>query len=683
MAEEKVEIVLDGKDAGIVRAWMATRASIEATEAALGKLDPAQKKNAESARQFQRDVKAALDSTRSPLEQYEAKLQRLNELYTAQGGISSEVYNRRKAQLQAELAQADGSAAAKANAERQLAESLNRQEKLEQQHAARSLAAQKRVFQEGQQLTEQTATAQERHNAKLAHYRQLLDQSAISKQTFNRLEKQSVQDLNASGTALGGIGGKLTALIGGYASLTAGVNFFRQANEEAMRVAAEAATKQDDVVRRFRAQAGLTELEGDAAKGDIYAAGEAAAMTPDQAFGAATSLVSTGFEAKEAQGAALTPFLKLIAAQALDPKKATGTADMAENFSQFLSATGQDKTGANVEKLAVAIQSVKATPLKVTDLAQLSKQGAGLKEMGRLSPEDMLANFANLRNVLSAEDAGTGMREVVKNLAIAGSRKDRVKELKKMGLKAEDVDFVGEDLQTVLQRVQKGLQKLPEKDRAGALDKLVEGANIATFNLMAKGQADVEKLRSGMDDKAGFEADVEVGTSGRNAAARRQASRQQRKKAEKNNNRDLYGAALEEFEQDRGTSDVQTAFRRTAYNTMTGLGFSPETSTKWVSGSDFGGDNQADQQKILGQVSADLKGFGGAAEDQKALREETRALLEATKANTAAVLAASGKTQVEVKVNGVAAPSKVSAPAPRPAAALSFDGGSQFGGGTF
>lgn len=486
--------------------------------------------------------------------------------------------------------------------------SLDRVQKENEKSAKAYDAAARKAIEEGR-------TPLERYNARVGELKGLLNANKLSQDQFNRSVAVAKTEMDAAGksgvSVMSGLGGQLTSLVGGYASLTAGVQLFRQANEEAMKEAQDAATKQDDLVRRFRAQAGLSEIAGNKAKADIYAVGEAVAASPEAAFGAATSLVSTGFSTDEAKGASLKPFMKLIAAQALDPKKATSAGDMAENFSQFLSATGQDKTGGNVEKLAVAIQSLKATPLKVTDLAQLSKQAAGLKEMGRMSPEEMLSNFAYLRNTLSDETAGQGMREVVKNLAIAGSRKDRVEVLKSMGLTGGDVDFVGEDLQTILGRVQGGLQKLPEGQRAGALDKLVEGANVATFQLMAKGQGEVAALRAGLGDVAGFEADVAIGTSGRNAASRRQASRRERKIAERNTNRDLYGGAVEEAEIDAGTSDVQRKFRRMFFDTLTGLGVSPETAAGVTSGTNIigGGSNAETTNKILQSVADDMKGM--------------------------------------------------------------------------
>lgn len=603
---EQVEVDLVANDRASP-AWKQQADMVHQYLGELAKLNASQQQNEKSAREYDKAAKQIFDSTRTPLERYYAGFQKLNNLY-ADGKVDVDTYARGLAQLQSQRDDEDGTAAGRMAAQKLAHDQL-------QKELTESKRAEDEFARSARQAIEQGLTPLERYNRRVSELKGLLQQNKISQDQFTRsvtIAKDEMAKAGSTGvSAMSGLGNQITSLVGGYASLTMGVNFFRQANEAAMKEAEEAATKQDDIVRRFRAQAGLSEIQGEAAKADIYRVGEAVAASPEQAFGAATSLVSTGFSTDEATGGSLEPFLKLIAAQTLDPKKATSAGDMAENFSQFLSATGQEKNGGNVEKLAVAIQSLKATPLKVTDMAQLSKVASALKEMGRMTPEEMLSNFAYLRNTLSDESAAMGMREITKNLAVAGTREDRVEVFKSMGMKGEDVDFVGEDLQEVLKRVQTGLTKLPESKRAGALEKLVEGANIATFQLMAGGQEEVAKLRQGLGDKAGFEDDVEIGTSGRNAAARRQASRRERTAAERNNNRDLYGSAVEETERDKGLSDSQVALRRTVYDSLTWFGVSPQTAAGVTSGGNVigGGSNADTTNKLLESVASDMKGL--------------------------------------------------------------------------
>lgn len=473
-----------------------------------------------------------------------------------------ELEDQRQAQLQSEKL-------AKQHHDKLLAEqdaAIAKREKLERAAAARSLAAQKSQFMEGQRITEQHATSRERHNASVARHRELLRIGAIDQMTFNRAVmasgpafQNSARSADQAGLSFGALAPQFAGVTAGYAVLTQGVRFYMQANREAAAAADEAMRKQTELLVRYRAQAGLDVLKGAEAKKAINKVALKSASTSEETFGAATALVSTGFDSKEVQNNALLPFMKLIKAQALDPKKATGVGEMAESFSKFLVATGQEQSGENVEKLAIAIQGLKATPMKVTDLGQLAKHASTAKELGRMSPDDMLANFALLTNTEESEEAGTHIREIVRQLATAGGQKKSVDQLRKMGLKPTDIDFVGEDFATVLSRMETGLQKLPEKSRATALDTLVDGRNIAAYLKLARGQGEVTKLKEKMADKAGFEADYEMTSTGKLAAGVRLKTAQEMLDASDDEDQKNDRARLELHMKRKGLSPVARA----------------------------------------------------------------------------------------------------------------------------
>lgn len=397
-------------------------------------------------------------------------------------------------------------------------------DRLRQQKAARAA-----MLIEGKRLTDQFATSQERFNIKLAAYRNLLKSGAIDQRAFGRAVAETNPELErfvnhtaASSSGVGSLMTGLSVLASGLMSVAQAARFVANANREAQHAAEEAALKQEQLLIRYRAQAGLNEVQGAEAKKSIMKNALITATTSVEASGAATAMVSTGFDASVAQGSGLLPFLKLLKAQALDPAKATGSNEMAEAFSQFLSGSGQAKSGENVEKLAVAIQGLKATPLKVTDLAQLAKHASTLNNVGGMNADEMLSNFAFLRGNEDAESAGTHLRELVRQLATAGGNKKATEQLAEMGMMPEDVDFVGEDFATVMDRVKKGMARLSPEQQKIAADTLVEGRNMSALFTLMDHQGDVADLRQLMGDKAGFEADFQMTSTGKNATDVRQ-----------------------------------------------------------------------------------------------------------------------------------------------------------------
>lgn len=557
---EKVEVILDGQDAGVVRAWLAAKASVESYEKALGSIDTTQKKNQQSAAAFERDAR--------------------------------------------------------------------------------------RIY-------ESVETAAEKYDRQLVELRAHLDQGTISQQTFARATKKAHDTMQSAGDggvkAVGGVTSSLTGLVAGYASLTTAVNFFRQANEEAMRAAEEAATKQDDMFRRFQVQGGLTDLGRAESQGKILQAAESVGVDPSFAAKAATQLVSSGFSVQEATGGSLDILLQGLAASNLTDSDPT---QLTQSLGQFLAAQGLDKNATNLQRVLVGSQRLfKATDLQVGDLSQLAGKSQSLS--GSMTPEEVLATFDVLREKIGADNASTALKIFGDRLRGAEGDKERTSVLKTLKLKPQDVDFIDEDVRTVLARLSKGFESVPETKRSGLLQKLFGTEASSPIEGLLRDRSKIGDALGFIGDQKGFDEDVRIATSGRNAAGRRQAARRERQLAETNANRDLYGNALEEFERTRGTSPVQTAFRRQAYNLMTGFGFSPETSVRTVSGSDIGNpDNAANVERILGQVSADL-----------------RELSEATKANTQAT-----KSGQSIKVNVTQRSSKSAPPPPRPAAALSAGG---------
>lgn len=526
-----------------------------------------------------------------------------------------------------------------------------------QQKNAKSASTFDKQLAEGKRLTESLATIQEAHNARLDRYRELLASGAINQQTFDRAAKASAATLTAKGTAIENTANRMIGMVAGYASLTTAANIYRKASEEAIQKAEEAADKQDELARRYRVQAGLTQLGGEEAKKSITRIAQDTASTTEAAFDAATALTSTGFSATEASGPALEATLKLIQAQQLKGKN-VDAGGLAEAASQYLASQGKEKTGANLRELAIAVQGMKDTPLKITDLADLAKEGATLK--GKIGYEDQLANFAMLRETMGAGESATGMRNVALHLATAGGAKDKTTALKQIGLKPEDVDLVGESFDTALGRIQSGLQKVPESKRAAILKTLVESANIAAFELLSNNQDRVAELRKKGQDAGALEGDFQIGATGRNAAKRRLQAETEVMDADAGQGSQVENTRLayQNVLREKGVGTLSRTLKLMQFDLLKSVGVAPDKAVEMTAPTrdDFGTNKD---------YAAAVRNKVAEANDPAAFRREE---LEQLKQSTAALKAIADKfapPSVQITMPGNVAPAS-----PVPAAAI-------------
>lgn len=470
-------------------------------------------------------------------------------------------------------------------------------------------------------------------------WKRQMDAVAAYNRELARIEIEQRRNAAAAAAfdkAIARVGNQIAGTAARYVSLTSAATAYLQIAEEVIRKSEQAASAKDENARRFRVQAGLDALGGEAARKKIVEAAIATASTSEDAFGAATALTSTGFDAESASGSGLRAVLNLIQAQQLKGKTVNAD-DLAESASKYLASQGLEKNGQNLQTLAVAIQGLKETPMKITDLAQLAKQGATLK--GKIGMPEQIANFAMLLESMDAEKAGTSLREVALHMSTAGGAKDKTRALAQIGLKPEDVDLVGESFDEALGKIQGGLQTVPESKRATILKTLFEAANIASYQLLADNRDKVARYVQQEGDVAGFNADVAIGTSGRNAAARRQAVREQERMANLNKDGDLvWGAAAEQMRSD-GISEFQIGVRKRGYDLARSMGFSPETAINTIVGSNVastGSSNAEVRKAIQANKQADLGPLGSAEDEIRKLREATERNTEAVEQQNAA-----------------------------------------------
>jgi TP901 family phage tail tape measure protein len=167
-------------------------------------------------------------------------------------------------------------------------------------------------------------------------------------------------------------------------------------------------------------------------------------------------------------------------------------------------------------------------------LEAFSRQNYGLKQAGLNASEQTAANVAALDLYGgNAEMAATFNRAFFQKLRAAGGKKEAWKAEQAMGLNYEDVDFVGEGLKEVMERLATAVEATPAEQRVPMLTKIFGeeyGAQALAF--IQNHQKMQEILGDIETGKPHFEASARELT-GTQAARQRQAEAQQEIEASK------------------------------------------------------------------------------------------------------------------------------------------------------
>lgn len=360
------------------------------------------------------------------------------------------------------------------------------------------------------------------------------------------------------------------------------LNEFMEANKKAAEESEDAAKKQEFRRKRFQVQSGVGPLAAIDAQKDLRKIAEETATSNEDVTDIAVMLKSSGATDAAARGGGTKAIAEFIKAQGLKGDQVNAES-FTDDITKFLLGTGQELNEANIEKLVKQLQSqgLKETKFKIPDLKFWAKEAQSLKNVGGMSPEDILAIAGQTSGALDPEHAGRQVREMVKNLAVAGSQKDRVEALKKIGLKPGDVDMKGETVEEAFARVRKGLDTIPEGDRAGILNKLVEGANIGEFYAFTEGAAETAKIKAGLSDSRSYEQDVKTMTTGRVPTETKLQNQIENADADRGSYERLYRKAYEAELKDRQVSARYLQQRLAHYDSGVAAGLSPEQATQY------------------------------------------------------------------------------------------------------
>ena len=281
----------------------------------------------------------------------------------------------------------------------------------------------------------------------------------------------------------------LIGIAGGYSLIQQAITAVLSKNREFSRDVDRISNKFGELELKLQIQAGLTPVQLQKKLPQIL---KNVLQTPSTDIAGAlsieTQLASSGFKKVDIEsGKALQTILQLKAAtnqfgRALeDPKEAVKSISQFVKGSQGIanpSAADIRKTGGGLTQL------FEGSDIQFKDLTDLAANAAQLKSLG-LSPEAQLAAFSVIRDVKEAPEASTGLRQVTSRLRSASQSGKKTKALEGIGLSPEDIDLIGEDFPTALERLKNALGRVGEKQASDVTQTLFgeKGAAAATIVL--------------------------------------------------------------------------------------------------------------------------------------------------------------------------------------------------------
>lgn len=407
----------------------------------------------------------------------------------------------------------------------------------------------------------------------------LTSQLEAMKQKLKQLKSES-ESTNAamiSGTKtlvsqLGQAAIKVGSLAAGYLSARTALQSLMKAQDEFNNKSREKGIAFDEAFRKFRIQSGLQGNELTAAQRSIEQTAVKVAMDPIEVAGIAEQLVSSGFDAKQAQGPALESFLKLMAGtnQAMTARgdAPVSTKDLVQATSSYMNNLGLEKTSASIERFATVAQTAfKKTNLQLEDFAELAPEAAVMKDVMPL--ETQVGMMSVLRDVIpSGAESSTAIRNIVlKTTAI--TEPTRLEALSKTGVAAKEIDGIGEDYISGLKKLREGLSKLPEEEQRKVAKVMFEERTVAPFmTLMQAGRLEeIERRAKDFQDRQQYEKDVEIATTGKAAQERRLQAQEDIRIAKEGQDRSSVEAVLRAAraaDVARGSSEVWASVKQAA-----------------------------------------------------------------------------------------------------------------------
>ena len=486
-------ITMTGNATQLMAEYDKLNAKTAKMESELQRVKKASREAGEAAGKMSAGAKKALDDSTTAAEKYRTTLTSLRSALDS-GTISEEKYKRARAAAQATYKEATKDVKALADAERAEAKA--------KQHAA--------------DVTNANKTAQDRYIENVRAAKKALDQGRISQETYNRELTRQQAMLKETPSSFGTWVGSIATVAVAYGAVTRVMQSVIAHQQDILNQAAEIGKRFDDNARKWQVLSGQNQLQSAESQKSILGVAMRVGTTSDEAQQAANQLVSAGFSPKDAAGGALESVLMA--------QRATGgeapTEELARGMASFLASQGLAKNSQNMQMMAVGLTGVaNATQMKLSQFPDFAKEAAAFK--GKLSIPEQIAASAALQDIgMGGSESGTALRQLV----IRGGTADTDKKksaLRKLGLKESDIDFSGENLDTVLGRLSGGFGKVKAEDRDNILKTLFEEQSIPAITAMMQDREKIKGLQGEFGNVAGFNASVERGTGGVTAAQNR------------------------------------------------------------------------------------------------------------------------------------------------------------------
>lgn len=437
------------------------------------------------------------------------------------------------------------------------------------------------------------AAAAKAHNATLGEAYTAAMRADSSLRQLSTMGQKGIRSVS------GEIKSMALGIIGGGGVIGA-LSMWKTANEDILKQAHDTTLAYDSLFRKFNIQSGLRGLAGTEAKEKLLDVAHERAVPEEVAAQAATQLVSSGYDVKEVvQGGAANEFLKGM--NAMNQRGAgVDATSLAGAATSFMTAMGVEKDAAGMRgTMSSLFSAFQGTNIQLPDLQQYAAKAGGMK--GKVSFQELIAAGSIHRDLgIASAESASGLEGLVGQAGTAGSSPDKVKALNQIGLKPTDIDFIGENLDTVLERLQGGLNTIPEEQREGVMKKVFEQSGVKFLKPLLEGRGTIRDRVSAMQDaEEGYSGAVSEAEQGPNAVATRQSVKKNRFIEKQNKNDVALKNELAQSAREKGMSPFRVGMREMLYDGMRGLGFSQDTAGSGVFGEDYSGSTTAEAKRRL------------------------------------------------------------------------------------
>ena len=358
----------------------------------------------------------------------------------------------------------------------------------------------------------------------------------------------------------------------GLLSISSGFNLVTSANKAAREEAEKTGREYDALIRKVAVLGNMSSLQTKEAQATLMETAKEVGWTKEQATSAAVALMGAGFSTEEAIGPSAVALGKVMAASGeidADPGEiATATAN-------YNKAIGKPMNAESILEMGKRAVGLDATNFTLNNIPDVAKIAAGLN---RINPEEQFAIQAALQDVYpTGAEASTAFKSIYGSLTSKGNRKEWQEAVGRLGLKADDIDFLGEDAATVLDRINTAYEAAPQKTRDNEMNSIFGEFGPAVVNLM-QNAGKVRKNIALQKDTSAFDNKIAIATSGRNAGERRMDVELEGLRLQNDQQDDLFAKQREILFLKQGEPAAHNAINAAGYSAMRSLGVSQRTA---------------------------------------------------------------------------------------------------------